>query len=407
MNEIRSVSVIGLGYIGLPTAVLLATSGHRVFGVDINLNIVNDLNSGKAHISEPGLSEPLMRVVETGMLTGHELLQEADVYIICVPTPVVKSEDKAEADLSAIWKVTDVLSVILKKGDMIILESTSPVGTTDELKKRLEHLGVNTRDISIAYCPERVLPGNMMYELINNERIVGGITPEAGKIVGDFMATYISSRISYTDAKTAELAKLTENSFRDVNIAFANELALICDNEDINVLELVSLVNRHPRVNVLQPGTGVGGHCIAVDPWFIVSRDAHNSKLIRTARDRNDGMPIWVVNKIKDKVDSLGSRLSVKVACLGLSYKPDVEDLRESPALQIVNKLIDEGYSVKTVEPNLNESFFDHQTSINEAIYESDLLVFLVAHAQFKTLDFKAKISDKEYLDFCGINHSN
>lgn len=401
-NNIK-ICVIGLGYIGLPTAAVLANSGFKVCGVDIQKNVVDTINKGNIHIIEPGLRQVVKDVVGKGRLYAKTKIEVSDVYIICVPTPFV-NETEIKPDLSFVMGVIDDLTPKIKSGDLILLESTSPVGTTEIILNKLEEKGIDISSINLAYCPERVLPGNVLHELLENDRVVGGVNSTSTNKAALFYKSFVRGEIFQTNAKTAELCKLTENSFRDVNIAFANELSVICAEEGINVWELIELTNKHPRVNVLQPGTGVGGHCISVDPWFIVSRNPSNSKLIQTARAVNNFKPKWVVENILNVLGHQNFRGNKpKVACLGISYKPDIDDLRESPALEVVRGLKNSGCDVLVVEPNIIKSdefeFFDLEVAIQSA----DLIVSLVAHSSFKKLKCIQTLKKLEALDYCGL----
>ncbi|KZX77653.1 UDP-N-acetyl-D-mannosaminuronic acid dehydrogenase, partial [Oleiphilus sp. HI0009] len=325
-KEFRSVCVMGLGYIGLPTASLLGTKGYQVTGVDVSPKVVETINQGKIHIVEPDLDLLVKSAVNSGNLKASLEPCKADVFIIAVPTPF---KEGYEPDLSYVEQATRNIAPFVESGNLVILESTSPVGTTDLVAKILSEAGHDTQgDVFVAHCPERVLPGRILIELVQNDRIVGGINEASTDAAATFYKEFVSGEVLETSAKTAELSKLTENSFRDVNIAFANELSLICDQEHIDVWELISLANRHPRVNILQPGPGVGGHCIAVDPWFIIHRNPEQAKLIRTAREVNDHKPEWVISKVREKAERFKRPV---IACLGLAFKADVDDLRESP----------------------------------------------------------------------------
>ena len=334
-NYELKICVIGLGYIGLPTASLLGTKGFQVHGVDTSQHVVDTINQGGIHIVEPDLDIMVKSAVQAGNLRAGLEAQEADVFIIAVPTPF---KDEHEPDLSYIESATRMIAPYVKPGNVIILESTSPVGTTDGVVARiLEEAGHAVgKDVFVAHCPERVLPGRILIELVENDRIVGGINEASTMAAIEFYKSFVRGEVFATDSRTAELTKLTENSFRDVNIAFANELSLICDAEGISVWKLISLANRHPRVNIMRPSPGVGGHCIAVDPWFIVSRTPDIARLIRTAREVNDSKPDWVFNKVKAAADKFKHPM---IACLGLAFKADVDDLRESPSLAIVRRL--------------------------------------------------------------------
>ncbi|MDR0762404.1 MAG: UDP-N-acetyl-D-mannosamine dehydrogenase, partial [Campylobacteraceae bacterium] len=344
----KTVSVIGLGYIGLPTAAMFAAGGIKVIGVDVNQYAVDTINQGKIHIVEPELDKLVSNVVASGYLKAVTKPKTADAFIIAVPTPF---KDKHEPDLSYIESAAEAIAPVLKKGDLVILESTSPVGATEQMAERLSSKRSDLTfpqthgedsDIRVAHCPERVLPGRILKELVENDRIIGGMTPKCSNAAVKLYKSFVKGECIITDAKTAEMCKLTENSFRDVNIAFANELSIICDKLGINVWELISLANRHPRVNILQPGCGVGGHCIAVDPWFIVSKTPKEAKLIRTAREVNSHKPEWVVDKVDEAISRFlkenpqKNKNNITVACFGLAFKPDIDDLRESPAVEIV-----------------------------------------------------------------------
>ncbi|GAB6074876.1 UDP-N-acetyl-D-mannosamine dehydrogenase [Nautilia lithotrophica] len=396
------INVIGLGYIGLPTAALLANKGYDVHGVDIMQDVVDTINRGEIHIVEPDLDTFVKAAVNSGKLKADTKPTEADVFIIAVPTPFHKSGYNIPTpNINFVISATKSIAPYVKSGNIVILESTSPVGTTEKIAEILKEEGVDISKIYIAHCPERVLPGKIMQELVENDRIVGGLTSEATKKVAEFYKTFVSGEVLKTDAKTAELCKLTENSFRDVNIAFANELSIICDKYGINVWELRELANRHPRVNILYPGVGVGGHCIAVDPWFIVSDAKDKAKLIKTAREVNNYKTEWVIEKIKNEIlkYELENSNKPKVALMGLAFKPDIDDLRESPALYIARRLNNEFDNLLFVEPNINK--FDEFEIIDykKAVEQADIVVFLVSHKKFKNLI----IEDKKILDFCGV----
>ena len=393
----QKVCVIGLGYIGLPTAALLASKGYKIHGVDVVQSVVDTINQGKIHLVEPELEELVKKSVESGNLKASTKPDFADVFIIAVPTPF---RDGFVPNLDYVSSATASVAPYVKDENIVILESTSPVGTTEMVEKILKKNGVDTSKIYIAHCPERVLPGKIMKELVQNDRIVGGISKEAAEKTAEFYKTFVEGEILQTDAKTAEMAKLTENSFRDVNIAFANELSILCDKFDINVWELIRLANRHPRVSILNPGAGVGGHCIAVDPWFIVHAGGDDAKLIKTARRVNTHKSEWAIEKIKNaalKFELKNSR-KPKVACMGLAFKPDIDDLRESPALNITKCLIADGVDVVAVEPNIKACKDLEIANYKKAIEISDIIVFLVGHKQFKELK-----TEKEVLDFCGV----
>jgi len=401
MNQSKKICVIGLGYIGLPTAALLANSGYEVHGVDVVQSTVDIINRGEIHIVEPGLDTFVRSAVQSGMLKANLSPVEADVFIIAVPTPF---HEGYVPNVDYIVSATKAIAPYVKKGDIVILESTSPVGTTDMMESVLQECGVDTASLFISHCPERVLPGRIMIELVENDRIVGGTTPEATEATVAFYNTFVEGEVLSTDAKTAEMAKLTENAFRDTNIAFANELSILCDKFNIDVWELIALANRHPRVNILQPGAGVGGHCIAVDPWFIVhaAKESNiDAKMIRSAREVNTYKTEWAIEKIKNealKFEAENSR-KAKVACMGLAFKPNIDDLRESPALYITRRLIADGLEVLAVEPNISEHAEFDVVDYKDAIAQADVVTFLVAHKEFKKLEIETE------LDFCGVTN--
>jgi UDP-N-acetyl-D-mannosaminuronic acid dehydrogenase len=400
--------ILGLGYIGLPTAAVLAHAGHRVIGVDINPKVVASVNQGLVHILEPDLDGMVHTAVASGALTAQPTPVPADVFVIAVPTPFrTGTGDSAQCDIPQpnidyVLAAARAIAPVLRPGNLVILESTSPVGTTEQVAGAITELSdLNSGQFHLAYCPERVLPGRILQELISNDRVIGGLTPEASRASQAFYATFCQGQLLTTSARTAELVKLTENSFRDVNIAFANELSLVCHQLGVNVRELIHLANHHPRVNVLQPGCGVGGHCIAVDPWFIASEAPDCTPLIQTARRVNDGKSRWVIREVQSRAASLAERLGrpARIACLGLAFKPDVDDLRESPALHIASELLATGEEVLACEPNIT----DHPTiqlhSLEGVLAQADLLVFLVAHSPFRGLD----LARREVFDLCGV----
>ncbi len=392
------ICVIGLGYIGLPTAALLANHGYDVHGIDVVQNTVDTINRGEIHIVEPELDSFVKAAVNSKKLKAATTPIESDIFIIAVPTPF---HEGYIPNIDYVISATRSIAPYVKDGNIVILESTSPVGTTHKVEEVLKEEGVDTSKLHIAHCPERVLPGQIMRELVDNDRIVGGTTPEATEATVAFYNTFVKGEVLSTDAKTAEMAKLTENSFRDTNIAFANELSILCDKFDINVWELISLANRHPRVNILQPGAGVGGHCIAVDPWFIVHAGGKDAKMIRTAREVNIYKTEWAIEKIKNvalKFENENGR-KAKVACMGLAFKPDIDDLRESPALYITRRLIADGLEVLAVEPNISKFKEFDIVDYKDAVKEADVITFLVGHKQFKKLDIITE------LDFCGISN--
>ena len=397
----KKICVIGLGYIGLPTAALLANKGYKVHGVDVVQSTVDTINRGEIHIVEPELDTFVQAAVKSGKLKADLKPVEADVFIIAVPTPF---HDGYVPNVDYVESATKAIAPYVKDENIVILESTSPVGTTDMVEEVLKGEGVDTSKLYIAHCPERVLPGHIMRELVENDRIVGGTTREATRKTAEFYKTFVSGEVLETDAKTAEMAKLTENSFRDVNIAFANELSILCDKFGIDVWELISLTNRHPRVNVLQPGAGVGGHCIAVDPWFIVhaAKEADvEANIIKTAREVNTYKTEWVIEKIKNEALKFENENGKKptIACMGLAFKPDIDDLRESPALYIAKRLTNELENVVCVEPNIPvDAKLDLKLiKLDIALEEADIVTFLVAHKEFKGLGVKTN------LDFCGV----
>ncbi|MDA9322359.1 UDP-N-acetyl-D-mannosamine dehydrogenase [Gammaproteobacteria bacterium] len=406
---INSICILGLGYIGLPTAAMFASRRIKVIGVDINENVVDTINSGNIHIVEPGLDEIVKNAVNENCLSASLCPQAADAFFIAVPTPFIASEgdvDIPTPDISFVESAVRSITKVLKKGDIVILESTSPVGTTESMAEWLAEerpdltfpsTHGDDSDIRIAYCPERVLPGAVVEELVSNDRIIGGLSKKCSKIATSIYKIFVEGKCVSTDAPTAEMVKLTENASRDVSIAFANELSIICDKVDIDVWELIELANLHPRVNILQPGPGVGGHCIAVDPWFIVSKTPKESPLIHIARKVNDAKPGWVIEKVKIAIADLlqeNSNKSVNnltIACYGLSFKPNIDDLRESPALNIAKAILEmHSGNVLLVEPHINnlpkELAGGLLSNIDEAISEADLHVMLVDHNAFKNL---------------------
>jgi len=396
----KNICVMGLGYIGLPTAALLANRNYKVHGVDVVQSTVDTINQGNIHIVEPELDIFVRSAVNSGNLKADTLPQESDVFIIAVPTPF---HEGFVPNIDYVVSATQAIAPYVREGNIVILESTSPVGTTDKVNEVLAESGVDVSKIYVAHCPERVLPGQIMRELVDNDRIVGGITPEATDKTVEFYQTFVSGAVLKTDAKTAEMAKLTENSYRDVNIAFANELSILCDKFEINAWELISLANRHPRVNILQPGVGVGGHCIAVDPWFIVHKGGEDAKIIRTAREVNNYKTEWAIEKIKNAalIFEKENGRTAKVACMGLAFKPDIDDLRESPALLVTRRLKADGLSVLAVEPNIHSHKDFEIIKDSDAIENADIIVYLVAHKQFKGI----RIFGKKVIDFCGVTN--
>ena len=403
MKKFETVTTVGMGYIGLPTAALIAKSGLRVHGVDVNPKVVEAVNEGRIIIVEPDLDELVKQVVEKKLLSASLVPIEADVYTIAVPTPF---KGNHEPDISYVMAATNAIVPFLKNGDLFIIESTSPVGTTEKVRdliysKRPELTG----EVSIAYCPERVLPGNIIYELEHNDRVIGGIDEKSTESACQFFRNFVIGDLHQTNSRTAEMCKLVENSSRDVQIAFANELSIICDKAGINVWDLIELANKHPRVNILTPGCGVGGHCIAVDPYFIVSEYPLESQIIGKAREINNYKAFWCVEKIKNArlQFQLDHGREPTIALMGMAFKPNIDDLRESPAKYIAQKLIQSIQNgVLLVEPNVDE-YLDHTlTNYQEAYEKADLIVYLVGHKEFYTLP---KSKNKMILDFCGVTN--
>ncbi len=395
--------VVGLGYIGLPTAAVLSKAGHRVIGVDVNAQVVATVNEGRIHIVEPDLDVAVAQSVATGSLSAQVTPAPADVFLIAVPTPFRSGADIIpQPNIDYVLAAARAIAPLLRPGNLVLLESTSPVGTTEQVAQVIaEASGLSSEQLHIAYCPERVLPGRILQELISNDRVIGGLTPAAAAAGKAFYASFCQGELLATKARTAELVKLTENSFRDVNIAFANELSLVCDHLGVNLRELIRLANHHPRVSMLQPGCGVGGHCIAVDPWFIAAAAPHCTPLIQAARRVNDGKSRWVIEQVQARAAALEDQLGrpARIGCLGLAFKPDVDDLRESPALHITTELLVAGLDVLACEPNLS----DHPTiklhALEQVLAEADLVVFLVAHSPFKSLD----LTGRAVFDLCGV----
>lgn len=417
----ETVSVVGLGYIGLPTAAMFASRKKKVVGVDVNQHAVDTINQGKIHIVEPELDMIVNAAVKEGYLKAVTTPEAADAFLIAVPTPFLpcKEGEVPAPDLSYIEAASKAIAPVLKKGNLVILESTSPVGTTELMANWLAqaradltfpHTHGENADINIAHCPERVLPGHVVRELVENDRVIGGLTPKCSQRSVELYQTFVQGECVITNARTAEMAKLTENSSRDVQIAFANELSIICDKLDINVWELIALANRHPRVNILQPGPGVGGHCIAVDPWFIVSKTPDEAQIIHMARKVNDNKPNWVVGKTKMAIaDFLQENADktakdITIACYGLAFKPDIDDLRESPALNIAREIIEiHSGNVVCVEPNIDRIPTNFPglelVSFDVAKKIADIHVLLVDHKEFKL----QKINGSMVIDTKGI----
>ena len=394
--------MMGLGYIGLPTAAVVANRGINVLGVDVNESVVNTINEGKIHIVEPELDKLVKDVVEKGLLQASLTPEEAEVYLIAVPTPF-KNNNKP--DLQYVESATRMILPKLKEGDLYIIESTCPVGTTQKMANIIFDERPELKDkINIAYCPERVLPGKVIFELENNDRVIGGINESSTFLAMSFYKKFVKGKLHSTNAKTAEMCKLVENSSRDVSIAFANELSIICDKADVNVWELINLANKHPRVNILQPGTGVGGHCIAVDPWFIVSDFEREAKIIRNAREINNYKTNWVIEKIKSTALQFELNTSKKpvVALMGMAFKANIDDLRESPALQVAETLLSKDFcDLVFVEPNILKHDEYNLTKLSE-LDKVDIVAYLVAHKEF--IDFKTSALE---LDFCGVKKNN
>lgn len=397
------VVTIGLGYIGLPTCALIASKGTSVLGVDINQSVVDTINQGKIHIVEPELDTYVKEAVEENLFRAATKAEEANTYLIVVPTPF---KGNNEPDISFVEAATKGVIPLLKEGDLYIIESTSPIGTTEKMQQLIYDTRPELKGkFHMAYCPERVLPGNVMYELINNDRVIGGIDETSTQKALDFYSKYVKGELHATNARTAEMCKLVENSSRDVQIAFANELSLICDKAGINVWELIRLANKHPRVNILQPGAGVGGHCIAVDPYFIVSDYPMESKIIGTAREVNNYKAFWCAEKIQNEKlkFELEHGRKPKTALMGLAFKPNIDDLRESPSKYIAQKVLQNANNEEhfIVEPNIELHAIYKLTNYQEAVDNADIIVFLVAHDEFKSINLP---ENKIILDFCGIH---
>ncbi|MCK0107320.1 UDP-N-acetyl-D-mannosamine dehydrogenase [Marinobacter sp. S0848L] len=397
------VSTIGLGYIGLPTSALIASHNIAVRGVDVSQHVVDTINAGKIHIVEPELDNAVARAVQAGFLKASTLPQAADVYLIVVPTPFKGGNH--EPDTSYIQAATEGILPLLKEGDLYVIESTSPVGTTERMEdfiysKRPELKG----KIHVAYCPERVLPGNVMYELVYNDRVIGGVDEASTRKAAEFYKLFVKGQLHHTNARTAEMCKLVENASRDVQIAFANELSIISDKAAINVWELIKLANKHPRVNILQPGSGVGGHCIAVDPYFITADYPMESQIIGKAREINNYKSFWCAEQVREAIQRfhIHEGRAPVVALMGLAFKPNIDDLRQSPAVYIAQRILqeanDEEYFI--VEPNIEEHSVYKLTGAEEALAGADIVVFLVAHDAFKSVDLD---DSKVVLDFCGV----
>ena len=393
---------MGLGYIGLPTAIIAAKSGIDIVGVDINSKVVEQTNAGHLHIVEPGLEDLLQEVIKSGNFKAMSQPVECDAYFIVVPTPF---KGEHQPDISYVENATRMVLPLLKKGDLYVIESTSPVGTTEQMAELIFQERPELKGhLHIAYCPERVLPGNVIYELVHNDRVIGGIDEDSTTHAIEFYSHFVTGMLHRTNARTAELCKLTENSSRDVQIAFANELSMICERAGINVWDLINLANKHPRVNILQPGCGVGGHCIAVDPYFITAAYPNEARIIAQAREINNYKAQWCAEKVKNAMleFELKNRRKPVVAMMGLAFKPNIDDLRESPAKRITTEVMQSKNNADflVVEPNIKEHNVFKLTPYDEAYEKADIVVFLTAHDEFKRLE---KREDKVILDFCGI----
>jgi UDP-N-acetyl-D-mannosaminuronic acid dehydrogenase len=400
------VVMMGMGYIGLPTAALIAQNKVKVLGVDINPKVVDTINKGEIHIIEPELDIAVAEAVSQGFLIADTKPSQASTYLIVVPTPF---KGKNEPDISFVEAATKAIIPFFKEGDLYIIESTSPIGTTEKMRDLIYSLRPELKHkLFISYCPERVLPGNVMFELVHNDRVIGGIDEKSTEKAISFYSKFIKGALHKTNSRTAEMCKLVENSSRDVQIAFANELSLICDKADINVWELINLANKHPRVNILQPGCGVGGHCIAVDPYFIVADYPMESQIIGKAREINNYKSFWCAEKVQSAKLEFELKYGRKpsIAIMGLAFKPNIDDLRESPAKYIAQKVLqnanNEEYYI--VEPNIKEHKVFKITDYKQAVQKADIIAFLVAHKEFKTLKIP---KDKVVLDFCGVLNSN
>ena len=397
----KKVVFLGLGYIGLPTAAVAAGHGYEVVGVDVNPSVVETINQGKIHIVEPELDQIVKEVVRTGNLRAVSKPEQADAFFVVVPTPFKQNH---RADITYVESATRSVIPYLREGNLFVIESTSPVFTTERMAEVIYKERPELKDkIYIAYCPERVLPGNTLYELVHNDRVIGGVNPESTAKAIEFYSAFVQGKLHPTNARTAEMCKLTENSSRDSQIAFANELSMICDKAGINVWELIELANKHPRVNILQPGCGVGGHCIAVDPWFIVSDYPEQAQIIKRARETNDYKADWCANKVMEASHQFVEKSDGErgVAFMGLAFKPNIDDLRESPAKYIASRIVSESRAeVLIVEPNVTSHASFHLTDYREAYQKADIVVWLVRHTPFVELP---REESKLELDFCGV----
>jgi UDP-N-acetyl-D-mannosaminuronic acid dehydrogenase len=405
MNK-PSVVVMGLGYIGLPTGAVIADKGIKVRGVDIQPHVIETINQGRIHIVEPDLASLVQKVVKEGFLQAHTTPAQADIFMIAVPTPFKKNH---EPDIAFVEEAAKQITPFLRPGNLILIESTSPVGTTRIIQRQIEISRPELANkLHYAYCPERVLPGKILQELRSNPRIIGGITPEDAQKAKEFYSLFVEGELYTTNDHTAEMCKLVENSFRDVNIAFANELSMICNTIDVDVVELIQLANKHPRVNILSPGCGVGGHCIAVDPWFLVHQFPRQAKLIRQARETNDLKPLWVLSQVDAAIASFKQKnhKEPNIACLGLAFKPNIDDLRESPALQITKKIVQKYPHVVAVEPNVPHPTIDSIPTVplDEALQNSDIFIVLVAHCDFKNLQIPSTSTVLDFTHQCKVS---
>ena len=403
----KKCCVIGIGYIGLPTAAILASKGLKVLGIDNNKEKIKKLKKGEIYIKEPNLEQIVKEQIFNGNLKVSSNVAKADVFVITVPTPLTKKASTfPEPNIDYILDAALQISKVIEKGNLVILESTSPIGSTKKISELiLEKSNYSYNDIHFAYCPERVLPGNTLNELISNDRVIGGLTEQASKKSKIFYQSFCKGEIHITDAKTAEMSKLSENAFRDINIAYANELSMFCNKFSIDVYELINLTNKHPRVNILQPGCGVGGHCIAIDPWFIASEDPKNTNLIQTARKVNNKKTAWILELLEGKALSFKKKFKrdIVIGCFGLSFKPDIDDLRESPALKITKGLMHKGFNVLCCEPNIKSYPDIRLYASKETVEKSDLIVFLVAHREFRNI----KTFNKEVINLCGLKYNS
>ncbi len=394
----KSVCVVGLGYTGLPTAAILASRGYDVHGVEINPEAIDTINSGRAHFVEPDLDILVRAAVQTAKLKAYPEPTESDVFILCVPTPYT---DAKEPDLQHVFAATRSICPFVRKGNLIVLESTVPPGATESIAEIVsQETGLALSEFHTAHAPERVLPGKIVREVVDNDRIIGGIDDASTEACAEFYRTFVAGQLHLTHCRTAETAKLVENAYRDVNIAFANELSFVSEKLDLDVWELIELANRHPRVNILSPGPGVGGHCIAIDPWFLVSKAPEVTKLIRTARELNDSKPHWVIQRVLRRAERFKEP---RIACLGLAYKPNIDDLRESPAIEVARGLVESQVGdVRVVEPFIESHPEFELYSLEDALDDADIVIFLVAHDPFFKIASK-DLAEKVIIDTCGV----